>query len=226
MKREKIKKEVLIEEYLNKNQSIKEVSLVINKSEAATSWWLGKYKINKKHIVIDLTGQRFERLLVLSKTKIEYKNRLRTGYKCICDCGNEVTVDMNSLKRGATKSCGCYNREVRLTGYKELSGHQWSTIRYAANMRNLEFNIDVKFAYELYIKQNKLCAISGVPIILDKRSGEKGSFNTASLDRIDSSVGYIESNIQWLHKTVNIMKNNMSDEVFINWCKTIVDYNL
>lgn len=224
MKKQKIKKEVLIEEYVTKNQSVASVAKIIGKSEAATAWWLGKYKINKKHMTTDLIGERFERLLALTKTKIEYKNRSRTAYECVCDCGNKITVDMNSLKRGATKSCGCYFKDVVLTGYKELSGQQWSRIKYSATIRNLEFNINVNQAYDLYIKQNKKCALSGVPINLNKVYKGNAESNTASLDRIDSSKGYTIDNIQWLHKTVNIMKSNMSDEVFINWCKTILEY--
>ena len=48
---------------------------------------------------------------------------------------------------------------------------------------------------------------------------------TASLDRIDSSKGYIEGNVQWVHKRVNLMKGNMSTENFIEWCNLVVKNN-
>jgi hypothetical protein len=51
-----------------------------------------------------------------------------------------------------------------------------------------------------------------------------GDFS-ASLDRIDSSKGYVKGNVQWTHKTVNIMKQAMSDEELIDWCKVIVKNN-
>ena len=210
MKRQKIKKEVLIEEYITKNQSVTSVAKIIGKSEAATRWWLGKYKINKKHMISDLTGQRFERLLVLHKDKIVYKNRSRTGYKCLCDCGNKLTIDINSLKSGRTKSCGCYFRDIILTGCKELSGQQWSRIKYSATIRNLEFNINVNQAYDLYIKQNKKCALSGVPINLNKVYKGNAESNTASLDRIDSAIGYVDGNVQFISIVMNHMKGDMS----------------
>ena len=44
---------------------------------------------------------------------------------------------------------------------------------------------------------------------------------TASLDRIDSSKGYIEGNVQWVHKSVNIMKCDFSSDIFIGICNQI-----
>lgn len=46
---------------------------------------------------------------------------------------------------------------------------------------------------------------------------------TASLDRIDSSKGYIKGNIQWVHKDINKMKNNYNQAYFINLCALVVD---
>jgi len=46
---------------------------------------------------------------------------------------------------------------------------------------------------------------------------------TASLDRIDSSIGYIKSNIQWVHKRVNLIKSDMDQKDLLYWCSLIVD---
>jgi hypothetical protein len=42
--------------------------------------------------------------------------------------------------------------------------------------------------------------------------------NTASLDRIDSSRGYIEGNVQWVHKMANMCKQHYSQKRFIDMC--------
>lgn len=47
------------------------------------------------------------------------------------------------------------------------------------------------------------------------------SHGTASLDRIDSSKGYIEGNVQWVHKYVNVMKWDFSMEEFLDICRKI-----
>lgn len=57
---------------------------------------------------IDLTGQRFIRLLVIGTA--ESKDR-RAWWKCRCDCGTELTVQGKALRRGHTKSCGCLSRD-------------------------------------------------------------------------------------------------------------------
>lgn len=55
-------------------------------------------------------GQRFGRLIVTSSVITKEKGRLY--YKVKCDCGREKEVMRQSLLRGATISCGCYNREI------------------------------------------------------------------------------------------------------------------
>lgn len=58
---------------------------------------------------IDLRGQRFGRLIVAEKA--ERSKCGATKWLCKCDCGNIVSVQYSNLKSGATKSCGCLNRE-------------------------------------------------------------------------------------------------------------------
>lgn len=62
-------------------------------------------------IFIDLTGERFHRLLVLS---FSHKRNNIYYWNCRCDCGVEKIIDSGSLKKktNPTKSCGCLNRET------------------------------------------------------------------------------------------------------------------
>ena len=74
---------------------------------------------------IDHTGQRFG-MLTVKEMLYGYKGK-STYAKCQCDCGNETIAFMGNIKKGATKSCGCYeslskfnrkNHEKDLTGMK------------------------------------------------------------------------------------------------------------
>ena len=60
--------------------------------------------------MIDLTGQTFGRLTV--RERAENTKDGKASWKCICECGNEITVIGKDLRSGNTKSCGCYSREV------------------------------------------------------------------------------------------------------------------
>ena len=59
----------------------------------------------------DLTGQKFGRLLVLRVAGKAWRSRV---WECRCDCGNTVNVWTSGLTRakGATRSCGCLQREA------------------------------------------------------------------------------------------------------------------
>lgn len=58
--------------------------------------------------LIDLTGKRFGRLLVLRRVGI--KNSSAT-WLCRCDCGREVEVKAVAMLHKGTVSCGCNRRE-------------------------------------------------------------------------------------------------------------------
>ena len=62
--------------------------------------------------IIDLSGQRFGRLLVLEYDKESSLLYNKTYFKCLCDCGTIKSIPSSSLKRGDTQSCGCLRKEL------------------------------------------------------------------------------------------------------------------
>lgn len=67
----------------------------------------------------DLTGQRFGKLMVVSRADdyIKPNGNKIIQWRCVCDCGNEVVVRGEYLRSGDTKSCGCLTSE-NLVGMK------------------------------------------------------------------------------------------------------------
>lgn len=64
---------------------------------------------------IDLTGIRFGRLVAVKRAEdyISSNGKHQSQWLCKCDCGNDdVVVAANSLRRGLTKSCGCFAKET------------------------------------------------------------------------------------------------------------------
>lgn len=65
--------------------------------------------------LIDLVGQRFGHLLVLSKDDpyIKPSGQQATMWKCICDCGNTISVRSEYLRNNSITSCGCIEKQQK-----------------------------------------------------------------------------------------------------------------
>ena len=166
-------------------------------------------------------GKRYGRLKVISTGKDG------GWWNVECDCGNTITIRGATLRK--SESCGCKGGIGKLnskwTGYEDIDGKYWANIIASAKRRNLAFEIDIQYAWDIYIQQNRKCAISGTPISF-KCEGAKKLKRTASIDRIDSSKGYVFGNIQWLLQDVNYMKRKLKDSDFIQLCKLVANHQL
>lgn len=67
----------------------------------------------------DESGNRYHRLLVLHRWVDAQGQPMKPSPKrhkamwvCLCDCGRQTVVEGTSLRRGHTKSCGCYRSDV------------------------------------------------------------------------------------------------------------------
>lgn len=177
--------------------------------------------MNKKRGGSNVKDMTNERKGVLTVLKRNGSKRKLAVWQCQCDCGNIVDCLGSDLRNGKTRSCGCRLGSTSKTnwqGYKDLSKTYWRTIGQNAKQRNIEIDITIEYAYELYIQQNKKCSLSGADISLDL------DHHTASLDRIDNNKGYIKGNVQWLHKDINKLKNTFSEEKLLSLVKDIYEY--
>lgn len=172
-----------------------------------------------------LTGTRVGKLVLLERTA----NGKRSKWKCQCDCGDIAFVTHDGLfnTRHATHSCGCLvglkqEESPHWAGHGEISGYIFGRYRGNAKERNIEFNITIEHIWELFLQQDRRCALTGVS--LDFQSQQKTSDGTASLDRINSSGGYVQGNVQWVHKWVNVMKNRLNDNELLTVVKAIYHY--
>jgi len=172
-----------------------------------------------------LIGTRIGSLQIQSSV---IKNK-RTFLNCKCDCGTTKLMAGYHVKSGNCNSCGCKSAKTTgkqnptYTGYEDISGTLWNHIIDGAKTRNLELTIDIKYAWNIFLKQNRKCALSGIELKFNKNFSVRDG--NASLDRIDSSKGYICGNVQWIAKTLNRMKGKLTDEEFIKWCHLVANHN-
>lgn len=164
----------------------------------------------------DIIGRRFEALTVLAPSS------RRSYYTCRCVCGTEKDIFLGNLYK--MKSCGCLtNKRAGFTGHGQIWGKLWGSIRRMAKERRLEFAITIEYAWNLFLGQTRKCALTGMDIAFASASG--GNDGTASLDRIDSSRGYVKDNVQWVHKDVNELKWDKSVPRLIELCRMVVSHH-
>lgn len=170
----------------------------------------------------DLTGKVFGRLTVINYGGIQINNSndTRSIWNCECSCGNKTVVPGHYLTKGSVSSCGCLGKESRskngkshFRGYEDITGAWFGRLRNGARVRNIDFTITMKDIWDIFIKQNKKCMLSGIELSFVGLS--------ASVDRIDSNKGYTINNIQIVHKVINLMKGILSNNLFVSLCKII-----
>lgn len=172
----------------------------------------------------DLTGQKINEWEVLY--------RFNNKWMCKCSCGNIKEVWAKHLKNGASKYCiKCASRlkweKRKPDTSKSILGNLFSQILWGAKIRNIDIiDLTKENLFELFLKQESRCALSGLNIEIGiNRESHKNGGTTASLDRIDSNKGYSIDNVQWVHKDINRMKMDLSKDKFIQYCIIIADNN-
>lgn len=174
----------------------------------------------------DLSGQKYNKLTIIEKASSERNGDVK--WNCECDCGNFVKVSTDHLtrKKNPVKSCGCirllYGRDHKdWKGYGDISGSWWCIhVLREINQKkrhSIEVSLTIEYAWNLFLKQNRECALTGMPLTIASRA----EYGTASLDRIDSAKGYTTDNVQWVHKDVNFMKRNYDQGYFVQMCVKI-----
>lgn len=160
--------------------------------------------------IIDLTGKRFGRLVVLRMSPHVVGEEVR--WECRCDCGTELSVSGHSLRRGCAKSCGCYQREIASALGKSKTTHGgrdariygiWKGIHSRCNNPNHQ-------SYHTYGALGiKVCKEwDDFPAFrdwaYDNGYDKDAPKFSCTLDRIDYTKGYSPENCRWVDmKTQN-----------------------
>ena len=177
---------------------------------------------------LNITGKRSGKLVAMKRSEKVDKDGYQSYWECSCDCGNTTTVITAKLQNNTTKSCGCLlkrqgKNNPRYSGVGSITGSYVNNISMAAKHAGKEWNVSKEYLSNLYETQNHACVLSGLQIGFGD-SRRMYIKTTASLDRIDNSKGYIEGNLQWLHKEINKMRGKLPISEFIGFCKTITEH--
>lgn len=175
---------------------------------------------------VDLRDRKFGRLTVIEQAgfKVTPKGQRKKMWRCLCECGNTVTVSHSSLVAGDTKSCGCLSKSTP----RHKTHGQTGTKIYSIynNMKN-----------RCYRKQDKRFAQyggRGIGVCDEWRDDFQAFYDWAmahgyedglTLDRIDVNGDYCPDNCRWV--TQKEQQNNRQTNHLVTYqgtTKTIAQW--
>ena len=158
---------------------------------------------------IDITGQKFGRLIVLSDTgKKSGSHRI---WLCRCVCGKLTEVRIDKLRAGNTKSCGCLKKEIK---HGDSCGGKMSRL-YGIwdSMKQRCLNLKCR-AYKYYGgKGIEVCDEWKNSYLTFKAWAlANGYQQNLTIDRINSDGNYCPENCRWL-----TLSENARNGAFKRW---------
>jgi len=106
---------------------------------------------------------------------------------------------------------------------------EFSRFRYfmqKARNRRHATDLDLPFLRDLWTDQEGRCALSGVLMDLPRSTGAWASRThdplKPSLDRIDSSKGYLKGNVRFVTVIANMARQSWTDEQVVAFCRAVV----
>jgi hypothetical protein len=155
-----------------------------------------------------------------------------------CHCGKKFKYATSRFNKGKVKSCGCLSKSKLSIINKYYTNENYSftiIINKILKCKNkidkngksrvdrIGFDLTEDQIKSIWIKQNGKCFYTGIKLILPNSYPESYNEFSPSIDRIDSNKPYTISNVQIVHKKVNFMKQAMTHDEFILFCKLIND---
>lgn len=156
------------------------------------------------------------------KQKGEYNRKIRKGtpFYCSYSCGGKVVTEKRDSNNKSEETITRLRKlhsvnlsKIELSEFRALLGRA----KGSAKKRGIDFTITIEDLVCLWQEQKGKCNYLNVDLILPLRTNDylkdKSPIYSASLDRIDSGLGYIPGNIQFVSRLLNFAKNSYDSAV-------------
>lgn len=166
----------------------------------------------------DIIGQKFGKLTVIKLDHIKRTNRNLYYYLCECDCGNKHIVLKSSLLNGLTRSCGCYNTQVRKEQCKKRAIHNLTDTRLHSIWEKMRGRCYCKTGsdYKNYGGRGiSICDEWQEFLPFYNWAINNGYRENLTIDRINVNGNYEPSNCRWA--TQKTQQRNRRNNVLITY---------
>jgi hypothetical protein len=138
-------------------------------------------------------------------------------------CARKYNASVNPPK-GNISNLKSDNRRDKFSNYKLFL----SRVKMRSKEKSEIYDIDLQYIFNLWNSQNGICPLTGWKMLLptDPKCGFiSKDIKNASLDRIDSSIGYIKGNVRFVCVMANYAKNVFHDNELIQFCNAVTFNN-
>lgn len=166
-------------------------------------------------------GKEFERLAKEHRRNTKMNRLSFCGISCAVKHDNKINP-----RPGNPKILNIYISKPQVDNLSPFRYY----LKNCKMHKQYQTDITLEYLKELWEKQNGICPYTNIKMNLPRGNSYRAyskikGCNAASLDRINSDMGYIRGNVEFVCYSINMAKNKFSKQAMINFIQEICNTN-